>query len=546
MRLWTRRVPGLHAAHKVSVDVLWVAPLLNLALLALLALALHAAFRILPARMGRFDRPVTWFLAAGIGATGVAMAPAVLHPASIAVLAAGVGVLVARGRAGALAPGPRHVAVAGSLVVVAALGAWAWGPIAERARRGGLGDPEPSAPNVLFLMLDTVRRDELLGGEGERNAPTLTALAREGVWFEDAWSVTSWSLPSQASALTGLDPAAHRADWPSFDLAPEATTLAETFAAKGWATGAFSGNSSWITREYLGRGFLRFRTYVAEDLIRRTSLGKGLDGLGRAFSFYAAGRGKKAPRIHEQLLDFVDDYADRPFFAYVCYMDANHAIYARKFNRYFRREAPLPEVHEAYQEGLRVLDGQIGDLLAELRRRGLLESTILVVASDHGESFGPEVRDDHRPIGHGTHLYPEQSRIPLFIVAPGRIAAGGRVAEPVSLAGVPATLSGLLGWTESFPGDPLPLGESPSPPAEEASPVRMTLRYLDRDLRGLAIPGWQYIEDGAGAAPGELLKLEGDLVGEDVARDRLPREARRLFPASDDGRETAAPGPGAP
>ena len=77
-------------------------------------------------------------------------------------------------------------------------------------------------------------------------------------------------------------------------------------------TGAFSGNSAWVTPEYLGRGFLRFDVYTPEDLIRRTAHGRKLDGLLKTLGYYAAGRGKKAPELNSQFLRFLDDYPGRP------------------------------------------------------------------------------------------------------------------------------------------------------------------------------------------------------------------------------------------
>lgn len=548
VRAVTRHFPGLHPAHKLSIDVLWVAPLVNVLFFCALAVGLHVLLRFAPASLRRRDRSISLGAFVALGAIGVGLATAVLHPASVVVLGLGLGVVAARRTPEDARPeGARGLTLAGGLLVVGVLVAAVSGPLGERVRLGALADaPAGETPNVLVLMLDTVRRDELLEELDAPVAPRLAAFAREGVRFEDAWSNTSWSLPSQASVLTGLPSAEHAADWPGFSLTTRVPTLAERFASHGYASGAFSGNSSWVTPEYLGRGFLRFRAYVLEDLLRRTSLGKWGDGLARALSFYGAGRGKKAPTLHRQLWDFIGDYEDRPFFAYVCYMDANHAIYARKFNHYFRRRAPHPEVHQAYREGIRTLDGQIGELLDELERRDLMRSTIVVVLSDHGESFGPEVRDDRSPVGHGTHLYPEQTRVPMFIVARGRLEPA-TVVEPASIERLPATLGALLGWTEDIDGEPLPVtdatrptgaaedpaertGEAAGLPVDDAPAAWMTLRYLDRDLRAVAIPGWQYIVDGNEEGPGELVPL-GPEPADDGAElgERLSRRLARHF-----------------
>ena len=88
------------------------------------------------------------------------------------------------------------------------------------------------------------------------------------------------------------------------------------------------------------------------------------------------------------------------------------------------------------------LDEQLGRLVDELDRRGVLERTWLIVTSDHGESFG----EQGGVFGHGTSLYQPQLHVPLVIVPP----AGSRpfrpvVPETVSLRDLPATVVDVLG-----------------------------------------------------------------------------------------------------
>ena len=76
----------------------------------------------------------------------------------------------------------------------------------------------------------------------------------------------------------------------------------------------------------------------------------------------------------------------------------------------------------------------------ELSRRGVLENTLLIVTSDHGEHLG-----DHRLFFHGGSLYRQVVQVPLVIVGKKGIPVGRTVAEPVSLCDLPATLIDLLG-----------------------------------------------------------------------------------------------------
>ena len=230
----------------------------------------------------------------------------------------------------------------------------------------------------------------------------------------------------------------------SLDLNKNYPTLGEYFTDLGYATGAFSSNSAWITPEYLGRGFLRFDVYSLEDHLRRTTNGRKLDRISEFLGLHYAGRGRKAPDVSKQFFDFVDDYRERPFFGYICYMDVNREFHNTKLNRgIWEDKAGVDEIVTSYDNALNVLDSQIADLLSEMENRGILQNTLVIITSDHGESFGSESAADHDPDGHGTSLYPEQTRVPLFVVFPDRVPAGQIVTQPVGLETIPAvTLSG--------------------------------------------------------------------------------------------------------
>jgi arylsulfatase A-like enzyme len=104
----------------------------------------------------------------------------------------------------------------------------------------------------------------------------------------------------------------------------------------------------------------------------------------------------------------------------------------------------------AYDGCLAALDREIGWLLEQLESRGRLDNTILIVTSDHGEHFG-----EHGIVNHGRSLYRAVVHVPLIIVAPGRVPEGIRVAQPVSMCDLPATMLTLSGQHDraaEFPG----------------------------------------------------------------------------------------------
>ncbi len=107
----------------------------------------------------------------------------------------------------------------------------------------------------------------------------------------------------------------------------------------------------------------------------------------------------------------------------------------------------------AYDDCIADLDEQLGVLFEELRRRGDLSRTWLIITADHGESFG-----EHTGVFyHGKSLYQTELHVPLLIVPPGGSATAQIVKESVSLRDMAATIVDVLGLESGspFPGDSL-------------------------------------------------------------------------------------------
>jgi arylsulfatase A-like enzyme len=103
----------------------------------------------------------------------------------------------------------------------------------------------------------------------------------------------------------------------------------------------------------------------------------------------------------------------------------------------------------AYDGGIRYVDDQIRNLMNALQQRGVLENTVVVITSDHGEAFG-----EHNLILHKNGLYREVIHVPLIVWNPKVVPAGLHVSHPVSLVDIPRTLITLAdpGYHGSFPG----------------------------------------------------------------------------------------------
>jgi arylsulfatase A-like enzyme len=106
-------------------------------------------------------------------------------------------------------------------------------------------------------------------------------------------------------------------------------------------------------------------------------------------------------------------------------------------------EETLDVWRRAYDDCLAYVDRQFEQLLAGLGERGLLDNTLIVVTADHGEHLG-----EHALIGHGQSLYRPVLHVPLLLAGPD-VPAGMRIASPVSTRDIAATLTDLIGHTES-------------------------------------------------------------------------------------------------
>ena len=288
------------------------------------------------------------------------------------------------------------------------------------------------APDLILFLADTFRADNLAcAGGAPALAPELDRLAERSLRFTAARSPSTWTLPAQASMLTGLYPEQHGATSLGHALSDALTTLPELLAQHGYRTGAVT-DSAFVSRHYgLDQGFEWFQEFRAWDL-RAT--------LRSAREFLAADDGRP-------VFLFVQTY--RTHMPYRTGADEDrHALETtvRELRRgsakhggdgsITLREAGA-RMQSLYHEGVRALDEQFGAWWRELEAPGR-PATYLVFTSDHGEAFY-----EHGEIGHGGSPWDEKIRIPLLLHGPGLRAA--TVAHNASLVDLPRTFCALAG-----------------------------------------------------------------------------------------------------
>jgi len=353
----------------------------------------------------------------------------------------------------------------------------------ERRIITGLPDSPSSTANVLLVVLDTVRAESMsLYGYERQTTPYLKSLAEQGVDFQWAIATSSWTLPTHASLFTGRFNYENKT---SFYKPLDATysTLAEVLSKHGYVTGGFVANNAFCRVENgLARGFSHYEDYVASvrELARSSSLIRfafgdacGATWVRRMLGYYERLDRKPAPRVTKDFLRWIDRIpSERPFFAFLNYFDAHQpylppADFAQKFghtdllNKYLTRYDHKPclpsnttaeeieSIHNAYDGSIAYLDYSLKKLFDELKQRDLLDRTLVILVSDHGEEFG-----DHSIIGHSTDLHIQSIRVPLILRLPGIVPTDVTVQEPVTLRDMPATVINLLGLSDDrlFPG----------------------------------------------------------------------------------------------
>ena len=307
----------------------------------------------------------------------------------------------------------------------------------------------PKDRSVLLVTVDALRADAARGMRSYRR------LAAEGVEFTQHVTTSPWTLPSLASLLTGLAPAAHGAGESLSSrslvlrspLRRDVPTLAGLLGAYGLRTHAVATNPYLTARYGVDRGFCSFENVSME--------GEAVRALGQTTQLRVAralaGRwlpSDRAPVVRARAERWLSEHGERPFFLWLHFLDP-HAPYGDRDGSStslvldlmaFQRDGatgtpfrgvglarageyrPGPEerrrIRALYQEDVDTVDRELGALLHWLETHGIRRRTAVVFTADHGEEFW-----DHGGLEHGRSLHEEVIRVPLVVAVPGAIAA---------------------------------------------------------------------------------------------------------------------------
>ncbi|MGH9322291.1 MAG: sulfatase [Vicinamibacteria bacterium] len=372
-----------------------------------------------------------------------------------------------------------------ALAAAAILSVGLWSTVLPRPARWRIvrstlpAEPAKGRLNFILIVLDTVAdRLDLFGYEKE-TMPNLRKFAREECQAANLMLTTSpWTLPSHASMFTGLYPSAHGAHYPfvadtefqgvAYPLRDDVPTLAEFLGTIGYETGSIVANGGFLSGFGIPRGFAFYNTPpAATSLTRRTSwlyrlrIGEKSSVLDLirhiapkkllAATGFFAGRDASDPparEITDLAEDWLSHHGGRPFFLFLNYLDPHVPYVAPRDG-----PAPLPEELSSYEFSMRryqavkrgsgqfgseeldilrrlydaelsYLDRELGRLFDALKRSPFYDDTMIIITTDHGESFS-----DKGYLGHGNDLHSPETggflivRIPrsLGVVRPSPV-----------------------------------------------------------------------------------------------------------------------------
>ena len=327
---------------------------------------------------------------------------------------------------------------------------------------------EADRPNIILIVMDTVRADSLSCYQPEKETtPNIDSVAKEGTLFLNAISPSPWTLPAHASIFTGLYPSQHEADWRSMYLDEEYLTLAEHLSEFGYQTVGLTENP-WVSKNRgLAQGFKDF--YELYVYPRSAVIPRVIDKFRKILFNYRETREHAEDTVKVFKSWIYKNYNkknSKPFFAFLNMMPAHLPNYSRPqfmfsnpsredlekiepvnqiperfYLPHFRlNERELRLMHSLYEGDVAYLDSKLGELFNFLEDSGVLDNTVLILTSDHGENFG-----EHNLIEHQFCLYNSLLHVPLIIRYPPEIELDSKNHDLVSTIFLFQTIVDLAG-----------------------------------------------------------------------------------------------------
>jgi arylsulfatase A-like enzyme len=339
----------------------------------------------------------------------------------------------------------KELAGRGRATFASTLGAIAAGLMSALA----IGCSHEPSPNVVLIVLDTVRADGVGGTFNDRPVtPALDGLAAAGTRFDRAYSTAPWTLPSHASLFTGLAPTQHKAVHENFALAASHRTLAESLSEHGYLTYGITSNP-WVTSgRGLAQGFQKFEAAYSQE---PEATDKGASRAAQLATGFIAGAASQAKPffLFVNLLEAHLPYAP-PDAGFAALGIAPDSLTTRDYSIERAEEIITGErtadavertlAQTLYTAEIAYQDQQLAVIIDTLTSHQILDNTLIIVTADHGELLG-----EGGMMGHEFSLADPVLNVPLVVRYPSRFAGGIRSELPVSHLDILPTVVDIVG-----------------------------------------------------------------------------------------------------
>lgn len=443
-------------------------------------------------------------------------------------------------------------------------------------------------PNIVMIVMDTVRADAIGAYVDGKVTPFFDKTAENGILFENAYSTAPYTLAGHASLFTGTYSSINGGNWEDMKLAPDFPTLAQILSWGGYTTVGVSDNG-WINPyNGLAKGFKYFVNIGDHNdqpqkmsELKRAMIKATLWYKTSAIFGFSKNKNQPTPKGNitekedwkkKEITSWLNSSAPKkPFYLFLNYVDAHDPYkYDEKFKpkdvepsqlealkkklapkRYAEfmagidsfSEKEIELMRKIYDASVTTVDDKIAQVMDLLKKNNLLDNTIVIITSDHGEYFG-----EYGFLNHYFGVNIPVIKIPLLISYPNVLPQGIRISQPVQILDLMPTILDLTGIRINEEGtimgrSLLPLlkggmAEKPViaelmknnvclklfkdiPPPKKENTKKYEVRYYT-----LVEGEYQYILKSDGE--GKLYKLpQGNSVGEDVTF-KEPERAERM------------------
>ncbi len=270
--------------------------------------------------------------------------------------------------------------------------------------------------HVFLITIDTLRADHLsCYGYPVKTTPFIDSLAKNGIFFKNAFSQSASTCPSHASIMTGLYPSEHRVIANGYILDDSYTTLAEILKEKGFKTAAFTSTDRHFLASNIDQGFEMYeepldtvKTYGYKYRPARLTINNAilwLDNFNvnrKLFLWIHLFDPHLPYHPPEKYKEIIRKQLSKEFLEkFVKKANVNLEIFDNSFGKYYEHILN-------YDAEIRYVDDELKRFFGYIKNKGLYKNSLFIITGDHGEGLG-----QHDWLQHATQIYQEEIHVPL-------------------------------------------------------------------------------------------------------------------------------------